>query len=140
MTKEQVESLLEDWKQRLGLGHWNIKVNWDMPVELGVDAEIKIHNDYEQASIRIQQRTAPADDEADRAPTRPFTEWTDKEGSHVIVHELLHIFEKQTSRAVQAAESSMSKPAYELLWSWYSHGSENWVDRLAQVLVSLGGS
>jgi len=47
------------WQGRLGLGHWDIKVRWEIPIGLDANAEIKISDDYEQASIRIQTSADP---------------------------------------------------------------------------------
>lgn len=135
MTKERIEEIVRVWQSRLQLGHWDIKIRWEMPVELTIDAEIKISDDYEQASIRIQQLTDPSSD----PPTYSFVTWDDYAANRTIVHELLHIFEKQTRRSIESAEPVLPKTAYELMWAWYCHGSENWVDRLAIILVELGG-
>jgi hypothetical protein len=136
MIPEKVEEILTEWQQRLRLYNWDLKIRWEMPCELGCDAEIRISDDYEQASLRIQQVDDPT---TTPSPTRSYRTWSDHEANRVIVHELLHIFEKQTKRAVEAAGPIMPKNTYELLWAWYEHGSENWVDRIAIILVELGG-
>lgn len=133
MTREQVEQIVEGWRQRLRLGHWAIKVRWETPVEKGYDAEIKISDDYEQATIRIQQQDDPDGD----PPSKSYVHWTEREANEVIVHELLHVFEKQTRRPLEQFMPDKPTPAHDLLWAWYTHGAENWVDRLAVAIVDL---
>lgn len=133
MTKEGIEEIVAVWQGRLRLQNWHIKVRWEKEVEFGADAEIKISDDYEQASIRIQQGADAA------TGTESFETWSDWYANKTIVHELLHIFEKQTGRAAETTQNTMSNQCYELFWAWYSHGAENWVDRLAVILVDLAG-
>ena len=135
MTKADIERIVSVWQERLGLSHWDIKVRWEMPVSKGDDAEIRVHQDYEQASMRIQQDTDPAS----TPPTVPFTTWTEKQANLVVVHELLHVFEKETRRPAESLEDVLSSSSYTMFWSWYEHGAENWVDRLAARIVEMGG-
>ena len=133
--KEELERILSVWQKRLKLDHWDIKIRWDKSCPTGAEAECKISNDYEQASIRIQQVDDPTTD----PPTRPFTAWTDYDTNLNIVHELLHCFEKETRHAIEAAGPVTPNSAYEVLYAWYVHGAENWVDRLSIILVDLAG-
>jgi len=137
MTQEELERILNVWQCRLQLDHWDIKVKWEVPCSLASEAEIKISNDYEQASLRIQQQSDPTTD----PPTRSFVDWTEYDTNINIVHELLHVFEKETHRPIEAAGTNgvMSSSAYEILLAWYQHGAENWVDRLSIILVNLAG-
>lgn len=135
MTKPEVERVVAVWQERLGLGRWDIKVRWERPVERGCDAEIKISEDYEQASILVQQDTDPLSD----PPTRSFETWTVDDVNLTIVHELLHVFEKATRRPAAAVSSALSSSAYEVFWSWYEHGAESWVNLLTFALVDLAG-
>lgn len=135
MSTAEIERIVEVWQGRLGLAGWDVRVRWEMPCARGCDAEIKIANDYEQASIRIQQ-----DEDPDSDPqTRPFTNWTTDYANYTVVHELLHIFEHQTKRAVGSLEGVIPSGVYDVFSAWYDHGAENWVDRLARVLVDVGG-
>lgn len=136
MTRPEIEEIVRIWQERFKLDRWDIKVRWEMPVELGYDAEIKISDDYEQASIRIQQ----LEDTTGEVITKPYTSWTREEANGIIVHELLHIFEKQTRRPLEKfIPDEDPTQAQELLWDWYVHAAENWVDRLASIIVDLAG-
>lgn len=129
MTRKEVERILAVWKKRLGLDCWDIKIRWEIDIEPDTgevaEAEIRVHPDYEQASIRVNR---------DKFPT-----WSDEHANATVVHELLHVFERGSNLAVQSAGLLMTDAAYRLLWDRYEHESEGWVDRLAFVLVRLGG-
>lgn len=137
MTKDEVERIVTEWQARLGLSHWDIRVVWDKEVEEGCEASIKVSDDYEQASIRIQQ----IPDEKTGAPH--YEGWTDRYANETIVHELLHVFEIGTRLSVAALEPSVtgvvSKAIYELTYARYMHEAENWIDRLAKRFVDLAG-
>lgn len=135
MNQEAIEHIVQVWQQRLRLTHWDIQVRWGLPVDKSCDAEIKISDDYEQASIRIQT----IDDPDTEPPTEHFSKWTPEQANRIIVHELLHIYEKQTKRPLEQFMPEKPTPAHDLLWAWYEHGAENWVDRLAMIFVDLVG-
>jgi hypothetical protein len=133
VTADEVERIVAVWQARLGLSHWDIKVRWEKQVDDGHDATIVISEDYDQASVRIQQKDDP------ESNTRPFSAWSEREANVVIVHELLHVFEIETRRPALALANVLSKTSYEMFWSWYEHGAENWVDRLSIILVDVAG-
>lgn len=135
MTREQLEHILREWQRRLRLDHWDIQIRWHLPVDKENEAEIRISDDYEQASIRISQHDEPDSD----IPCEGFTSWSARRANEILVHELLHIFEKQTKRPVQAYLPEKANLASELFWTWYEHGAENWVERLSLILVDLAG-
>jgi hypothetical protein len=135
VTRAEIERITAVWQERLGLDRWDIRVRWELSPPKGCDAEVRIAKDYEQASIRIQQTDDPESD----PQTKPFTTWSQEYANYTVVHELLHIFEYQTKRSVEALEGVISASAYDMFAAWYDHGAENWVDRLAQRLVELVG-
>jgi hypothetical protein len=124
MTKAELERILAVWQERLRLGHWNITIKWDREVADDNEAEIRVHDWYEQASISFHKK---------------FTEWDETHANTTVVHELLHCFERDCKSAIEAMGPVASASVYELLWSRYIAGAENWIDRLALILVELAG-
>lgn len=122
MTKARVERILREWQTTLKLSHWRIRVNWDAPSDEDCHANIKVDDSYENASIRVD----PA-----------FREWTERFTHETIVHELLHIFENQAGCVVESLERIMEPHAYYLLENHYTQMVENWIDRLALIIVEL---
>ena len=103
-----------------------MKIRWELPVETEdkTEAEIRVHDDYDQASIRIREG---------------YEEWTPEHANVTIVHELLHTFERGSKQAVSCLDLVTKPDAFEMIWHRYLHESENWIDRLAIILVDLGG-
>lgn len=132
MTRTELERILAEWQRRLRISDWDIKIRWELrpgqnpdgtgEIDKDADAEIRVHDYHEQASIRLK-----ADWET----------WDPHFASRVIVHELLHIFEAETKRPVDQAQNAMSKQAFEMLWGWYVAGRERWVEKLAQAIVEM---
>lgn len=132
MTHEQLEVVLREWQRRLRLGHWDIQIRWHLlpgqnadgsgEVDSGCDAEIRIHDYHDQASIRLHE---------------DWNKWDLQMANHTLVHELLHIFEHQTKFPLEKWLGESRGEAYA--WDLYVKGAENWVDRLAIILVDLAG-
>lgn len=132
LTREQLERVLSVWQERLRLGHWDIQIRWHLrpgqnpdgtgEADEGIDAEIRIHDYHDQASIRLAEG---------------WEKWDLKMANHTIVHELLHIFEHQTKYPME--KWFQNTRAEEYAWDLYVRGAENWVDRLALILVDLAG-
>jgi hypothetical protein len=97
VTTEDVERIVAAWQSRLGLSHWDIKVRWEKPCEPDSQAQIVISEDYDQASVRIQQVDDP------NTNSQPFTEWSDRVANVVVVHELLHCVRDRDAEAVVGA-------------------------------------
>jgi len=124
MTRTELERILAVWQDRLRLGHWSIKIVWDREISDENEAEIRVHDWYEQASIGVSKK---------------FEQWDSRHANTTIVHELLHCFERDCKAAVEAMANVSGQAVYELLWSRYLAGAEAWIDRLAIVLVDLTG-
>lgn len=135
MTKDDVQFILDIWAARLNLTNWDIKIRWELrpgmepdgtgEAEKGIDAEIKVHDYHEQASNRLAE---------------DWPSWSRDQMNRTLVHELLHIYEKETHRPVDQARNVMSGPTFEMFWGWYVAGRERWVEKLAQALVDLAGT
>ena len=123
MTKKDLERIVAVWQQRLKLQNYRIEFLWNQDTE-GY-AEIKVHDDYEEATLKFGPR---------------FREWDTSLANKVVVHELLHIFENGTGIVAESLEDILESHAYALFTSRYNHECENWIDRLAFILVELGGN
>lgn len=124
MTKRHVERIVREWQSTLGLDSWRIKINWDVAADEGDFAKIKVSDSYENAELRLEAG---------------FREWDSQTANETIVHELLHIFENQAGCIVESLEKIMEPNAYYLLENHYTQMVENWIDRLAIILVGLAG-
>ena len=131
MTEVEMERILATWIGRLRLRDWDIKINYvlrpgEKPDGTGIDtdndAEIRVHDYHEQATIRLDAT---------------WGEWDSDKANRVIVHELLHVYERETWRPVDQAQNAMSKPAFEMLWGWYVAGRERWIEKLANAIVDM---
>lgn len=140
MTREEIERIVSVWQERLGLSHWDIKVNWKVSVERDGDAEIRCAEDYPQASIRFQHNQYDEPDPENNFPAQDsYEKWDAKKANIIIVHELLHCFEKGPRNVAEAMGNALPKQAYEVMWAWYTHEAEGWVDALALRFVELAG-
>ena len=125
LTEERITELVATWQQRLRLGHYDLRVCFNLPTEKDSDAEIRIHDYYDQGTVRINGKE--------------FQHWTDAYANSVIVHELVHIFEKKVRLTADAACEALSSQATEVFWAWYLVASEQMVENLARAfLVAYG--
>jgi hypothetical protein len=124
MTREELQRILSVWQQRLHLDHWDLTIRWDREVSEDNEAEIRVHDWYDQASISFHKE---------------FEKWDERHANTTVVHELLHCFERDSKTAVEAMVNVTTSKVYELAWSRYVAGAEKWVDRLAAILVELAG-
>ena len=122
MTKRQVERLVRDWQSRLKLDHWQITVDLDKAAGEGCVAECDRADSYDTATIRF----APG-----------FSDWSRHYTEQAVVHELLHLYERDLHEAVKSVESLLGKPAYQQFSDRLLHEREGIVDRLATVIVGL---
>jgi hypothetical protein len=125
VTAQELELLLRTWQQRLRLDRWDLRLVFDMPISEDADAEIRVHDQYDQASIRIGPK---------------YVSWSPANAEAVIVHELVHVFEKRVRSTATAAGDALPAAAREVHWQWYEIVSEQMVENLTLVLLSLVGA
>ncbi len=139
MTKTERNRLEADrvlgvWLTRLRLTDWEIVIRWDLlpgqksdgtgEVDTDLEAEIRVHDYHEQASIRL---------------CATWEKWDATALNRTLVHELLHVYEKETQRPAEQTQNTMGKKEHEIFWGWYVAGRERWVEKMARVLVELAG-
>jgi len=126
VTKAKIEQIVRVWQSRLKLDHWRITVDWQRPSPPGSYAEVILEGDtYDVATVRLDLRGYP--------------KWDQRMANETIVHELVHLHERDLRFAITSAEDMVAKPAWALYWDRVTHEREGLVDRVATVLVELGG-
>lgn len=124
MTKREVERALRVWTDRLGLSHWDIRIDWETPAHEDSDAGTWRANQYDRAVMFL-------------APE--WREWNQKRMNQLLVHELLHLYVRDVDVVLDVALTLASSAAREQLESRYFHEVEGLVDRLANRFVEIGG-
>lgn len=125
MNQQWVVECVERWQKRLLLDHYDIRVRFNIDVDKEADAEIKIHDFYDQATVRIN---------GDK-----FEHWTEAWAEAVVVHELVHVFEKRVRRIVDKTADGMNGLTTEIFWGWYETASEQMVENLAKAFLTAYG-
>ena len=123
MTKRQVEALVRDWKKRLKLDHWDIKVDWSRSPREDCYATTTRRTQYDIAELLFDSE---------------YATWTEDFTAKLVVHELLHIVTRDLDRVIADVEEVMHLETFRLLDKRYEHEIEGVVDRLATILVDLG--
>lgn len=122
LARDDIERIVRVWQQRLRLDLWEIRIDWTRETEHV--AEVKPWSMYDYATLAISPR---------------FTEWSLLLANRNIVHELLHLAMRDVDAAVETAEKVMPASAFKVFEANVENADEAMVDRLATVLVELGG-
>lgn len=126
LAQKDLDLIIRTWVKRLQLDRFRIHVIVDADDLEGGDASCKVSDDYEQATIRF---------------ARGWQRWTRLYANAVVVHELLHVHENGMGIAFEALEEvTDSTSAWKLIDARYNHEAEAFVDRLAWILIGLGGA
>lgn len=124
MTIAEIAYIVETLKHRFRLSHWKITLAEGALEKC--DARIDADTSYDFATLTID-------------PTQ-FAKWDRHTANHVIAHELLHLLMRDLDEAVETANSAIPNAAARYMaQARYGHESEGVVDRLATLLVSVGG-
>lgn len=127
LTRDDIETILQEWQTRLNLGHWRISIKWDEKIESEdeADAEFLASDWYDEASIRLN-------------PNWP--DWDRREANVTIVHELCHLIQRDICTCVDSLKPKIAKSVWQH-WSdgWFQTVNEKTVEHLAQAFVDLGG-
>jgi hypothetical protein len=128
-SRDDIEYIVKMWLARLYLTHWTIVFVWDKPLTKDDPAgealaEIDRYEEYDYAFARFG---------AD------FATWTREDANKTIVHELLHLSTRDLEWAADAVEKVLHPDAYKLHAARMKHETEAHVDRMATILVELGG-
>jgi hypothetical protein len=123
IDRRYIDTLVEDWAVRLNLQHWDIKVMWDEPADQKIDTA-NIIRDYDYAKIHL----------AGNWPT-----WSKDIAQRTIVHELMHLVTRDLEQVCADMEEVLGRLAWAVFEKRHNHELEAVVDRMATVLVFLGG-
>src|SRR6476469_9022188 len=90
-TKKSMEQRIDHWLKILHLQHWEVKVKWDACLTKEEDSEAEIYtgDHYLFASLRL---------------ATDWQYWTDEWADRTILHELLHIFDRERDVAANSVE------------------------------------
>jgi len=118
MTRQQIESAVSSWQQKLNLSHWTIVVRWDYVSDADAGAQINIVDGRDLAHISFMYGITEED------PTTV---------NHYIAHELLHMHLND----IYCTPEKMLDGDNPMLLRFLHNEVEKVVDRLA-VVVSRG--
>lgn len=125
LTRDDIETILREWQRRMQLGHWEVELSNDPPPEDETDlGNMKRHDPYDYATLYINVG---------------FESWTRRMANLVIVHELMHLHTRDLECAAESVESALSGQASGLWKARFLHEDEALVDKMATLLVNLGG-
>ena len=117
--------MLEAWQGRLGLGQWNLELEFDVEFESPTqNAEVRWDWSYDNATLELGTE---------------WREWDNDRLQVVLVHELLHIFTRDLEVAVADAVDYFPLREKRHVRDRWQHEIEGVVDRLAVRLVDVGG-
>lgn len=127
MTEAKLRKYLREWQPRLGLAHWDIRL------EIGVTAaehgaQCDRSEFYDEAIITFSEQVLAGNFE-DHKPIDDF--WYEK----AIVHELLHCSMRDMVYAPAVVNHRLRKPERKALQIAIQRAEEQLVDRLAENLV-----
>lgn len=125
MTRRRLETIAKVWQRRLKLEHWELVVDWSEPCEDGYLAVASRSDMYDTALIRVR------DD---------FAKWSERKANEIVVHELLHLHERDLCEAISDATSTLNKQAGRIVRAVMQREREGLVDRLSMILVEIGGT
>lgn len=131
------------WQEKLGLGHWDIQVSFELHpkmLEEVESAEGKKHDEDNYGYAYLGWCITPFSGEWARIFFNPkILDFTDQQIEMLVVHELLHCITHQIDEFVEnAIEAFMPKSAYEFVWNKeYDRHAEIVVDHLALSYVRL---
>jgi hypothetical protein len=127
LTEAKLRKYLKEWQPRLGLGHWNIKIEFG-DVEAGNGAQCERSEFYDEATILVSDRVV-GEDFSDHKPIDDF--WFEK----AIVHELLHCTMRDIVYVPAVINHALKKTERKALQAALQRAEEATVDRLAEDLV-----
>jgi hypothetical protein len=124
-----MEAIVEWWRPRLGLQHWQLTVEWpaerddDDPDAERPKASTWRARDYDEARVSFD-------------PHR-VGDWDRREANVLAVHELLHLPTREVEYVLDLIDSHLHRDSQELVERAHRHAVEGAVDRLAYRLVDL---
>jgi hypothetical protein len=136
VTRKEIESLVALWQKRLGLEGWRIVFVWDSEPESDEEkgeaiAEVDAQSvPYRRSHMRFARKV-------EEWPREAWGEHGAFTADEVIVHELLHLAQRDCDRAAMDLDDGhLHRDAYEIRNSAYHEARERFVDDLARALVA----
>lgn len=130
LTRDDVELIVRTWQKRLQLDYWRLTIDFDTPPsKSGSDedvpeAEIYASTPYDHAKLLLNP---------------DWKTWDRLWANLTVVHELMHMHSRDLRAACTSVGDVLTHQA-KLLWtSRCEHEEEKLVDKMATLLVSLGG-
>jgi hypothetical protein len=129
LTHEDAAQVLEIWKARLCLDHWQIEFKeGDLPEDETWSehrqAFIWRSRDYNTATLHLNPN---------------FTEWNRRKLNLNIVHELLHLVTREVEFILDQLETLLHRDVDRVIGDGHRHAVEGAVDFLSYRFVELGG-
>ena len=124
MSKRELETIVREWQERLGLATWDISVDWGVMEEEEGRASVWRSRDYDEARIRFN---------------REFRK-LDTLGAHrLVVHELLHLLSRDVEHILDLLEDQLHRDVGVVARRSHEHAVEQMVERLAYRFVEIAG-
>src|SRR5690242_15181803 len=115
MTRENIEAIVTEWVPRLGLSHWELKVDWSRPAGDDNDAEFERAEWYDVASLFFSPK---------------YVYWARNYAERVVLHELMHLVTRDLDGTVDRARSLLPSAARRLAEKEYERAIEGVVERM----------
>ena len=125
MTRQDIESAVREWKHRLNLNHWLVRIDWDrVPENIDAGAKIVFTDKSDRATIIFEHNILSESEET-------INRW--------IAHELMHIHLHGVYDTIYDMVDKDSPDGRMLLN--YLHGElERVNDRIATAYASFAGN
>jgi hypothetical protein len=128
LDRDELERILTVWQQRLRLDHWDIRIDWTVEPDDGHVAQIKAWDVYDYATVRFNQ-----------TPDKGISAWSRLVANRNVAHELLHLVMRDVDYVCETGELVLAASVWKVFEANFDNTMEQAVDRLASVLVDLGG-
>lgn len=128
MTNTRIKELVEAWKARLGLGDWRVDVKFvDEAGDVEAIAQVQPSKHFDDATLIFYR------DELAKLKS-------DYEVEVTIVHELLHLAHRDVEAITDLLDGQVHRDVETVLVESFRHSTEQFVDRMARVLIRLHGN
>ena len=118
ITRKQLERIVWEWQKRLGLGTWDVKLDFSEPCPDNADAVVTRSNQYERATVRFD---------------KDWPKWTKPFANLIVAHEMVHLLTRDIDEVWKEAEKQ------DVLDRIFDREMEKLVDKLAYRFVEIGG-
>lgn len=119
-----VELIGREWQARLRLQDWTIRFVVGEPSVEDAEGSFDTNDHYDDVTITVRPDVVDGDR---------------RDLNATIVHELVHVLYRNIDTCVYQLEDRVAKTAWSTWTCWFDHARENTVEKLAQLLVDLGG-